>query len=243
MADLLFGIPYAHHTASHLELILTRSGIEPHRGLSKRDLFAHVQSLELSLQEEEHRIIQLLLEDVVLQRQNLRREEEQLELALVRISVANGRGYQEVDHHDEDVDNTRSSRSQGANDLQEVGDMDVDRLGDMARAALEEMQQVNWQVRNALGETGWPASPTESVESEVRTCQACLEELNISSFPSRNITVTCDHEADICLVDLQEHIRTQLQDTPVTRLTCPSCEERLSNDDVQLWATPEIFDE
>ncbi|KUJ23266.1 uncharacterized protein LY89DRAFT_777051 [Mollisia scopiformis] len=85
----------------------------------------------------------------------------------------------------------------------------------------------------------------EEVEvEEMRICAVCEDELPIANFPYLNITNSCTHEADVCLTCLREHIRVQMLDRTVDRLSCPGgplCAERLTSEDVQRWATAELF--
>ncbi|KAF8864518.1 hypothetical protein BDZ45DRAFT_14305 [Acephala macrosclerotiorum] len=241
MADRLFGIPYTHHTAAHLELILNHAGFDTELGESKQTLFELAQGFERSLDERTRHNIERLVEDLVLQRRNLRRKEEQLEHVLVSMSAkAEIVPREPGDHEDEDII-TGFKRGGEVVELDEDGDVGNDHLRDADEAMDEE--GIAASLRRVADETERQARLfMEPLEPEVRTCQVCLEDLAIDEFPLRTITAACEHEAEVCLDHLRDYILVQLVEHPANELTCPSCHERLLKDDVQLLGDQELFD-
>lgn len=154
----------------------------------------------------------------MLQRRNLRRKEEQLKHVLILITIDAEIAPREP-RYDEDEDMfTGFGRG-------EVIGLDED--GDKSDAGNDHL---------------WNMNVTGSVEPELRTCELCLEELAIDYFPLRRITSTCEHETEVCLDHLRQYIIAHLMERHVDELTCPSCDERMSNEDVQILGDQELFD-
>ena len=85
-------------------------------------------------------------------------------------------------------------------------------------------------------ETGQHPSTTASVD-----CISCSEPLADLDAPNLRITQSCNHDRDICLDCLSQHIDIQFRDNIWDQIRCPSegCREILNADDVNEYATPE----
>jgi len=70
----------------------------------------------------------------------------------------------------------------------------------------------------------------------VQYCAVCFESITTDDKPHRTVTSTCQHEIDTCHQCLATSISTQLSDKMWDQIGCPSCGERLTSDDVQVWA-------
>jgi hypothetical protein len=82
----------------------------------------------------------------------------------------------------------------------------------------------------------------EEEEEQTITCQVCLDDLPVDDFPDP-ITVCCEHELNVCLSCLRQHIEVHIREDPVFTLACPTCLENITREDVQLWAEKDFFDE
>lgn len=85
-------------------------------------------------------------------------------------------------------------------------------------------------------ETGQLPPSTGSVD-----CISCSEPLTNLEAPNLRITQSCNHDRDICLDCLSQHIDIQYRDNIWDQIRCPSegCREILNADDVNKYAAPE----
>jgi hypothetical protein len=83
-----------------------------------------------------------------------------------------------------------------------------------------------------------PADPTPEPTME---CEVCYEYLPVSEFPPNKITAVCQHEAKVCYGCLEQDIAVQIGDGVLGQLKCPSCPEKLSYEDIQAYASPDVF--
>lgn len=92
-----------------------------------------------------------------------------------------------------------------------------------------------WRCRNSGHEN--------LVSLETVECVACLETLQWTFFPDQNITSSCNHTTpdQICKGCLAHHLRLQLESNGLNRLTCPLCNNVLSYNEIQRWASPDVF--
>ncbi|MDI1493464.1 MAG: hypothetical protein OHK93_005254 [Ramalina farinacea] len=85
-------------------------------------------------------------------------------------------------------------------------------------------------------ETGRHPASTASVD-----CISCSEPLINLEAPNLRITQSCNHDRDICLDCLSQHIDIQFRDNIWDQIRCPSegCRDILNADDVNKYAAPE----
>ncbi len=84
-----------------------------------------------------------------------------------------------------------------------------------------------------------PSTQTQATvpaAGSVQDCAVCFESITTEDKPHRTVTSTCQHEIDTCHQCLTTSISTQLSDKMWDQIDCPSCGERLTSDDVQVWA-------
>lgn len=82
------------------------------------------------------------------------------------------------------------------------------------------------------------ADPTPEPTIE---CEVCYEDLPISEFPPNKITAVCQHEGKVCYGCLEQDIAIQIGEGVLGQLKCPSCPEKLSYEDIQAYASPDVF--
>lgn len=97
--------------------------------------------------------------------------------------------------------------------------------------------------RISVGEDDGCDDDEEEEEEATMNCQVCLEDLPLTEFSSNAITRGCDHEPEVCISCVRQHVEMHMQGNTVDTLACPLCDELMSSEDVQLWATQELFDE
>lgn len=119
------------------------------------------------------------------------------------------------------------------NNGQEVYDeMNAERNGDYIPA-----QSQNYPItQNTASRPSPDPTPEPTME-----CEVCYEDLPVSEFPPNKITAVCQHEAKVCYGCLEQGISVQIQEGVLGQLRCPSCPEKLSYEDIQAYASPEIF--
>lgn len=81
----------------------------------------------------------------------------------------------------------------------------------------------------------------ESLIEDAPTCIACLEVLTYAITPGRRITNVCDHEPLICIDCLAQSIRSQSESKIWNQVECPTCNARLSYQDVRSFAAEPVF--
>lgn len=101
--------------------------------------------------------------------------------------------------------------------------------------------------------SGWPlmprnlsllSAPAFNQAKRVKNlkCTVCLEWLKAADFPSRSITVACDHpNENVCLPCLSQSIATQFDNRIWDHIDCPHCGERLAFEDVKVFADADTF--
>ena len=67
-------------------------------------------------------------------------------------------------------------------------------------------------------------------------CIVCLEPKAASDFPTKPLTVTCEHPPSTCLGCIRIAIAVNLDTKPLSRIACPECEEILSPEAIQRYA-------
>ena len=74
-----------------------------------------------------------------------------------------------------------------------------------------------------------------------RDCLVCMESLPLTGFSRDNVTSTCDHEIDVCLFCLSQHISAQFATKVWDQIDCPTCGQRLQFADIQKFAPGSVF--
>jgi IBR domain, a half RING-finger domain len=81
------------------------------------------------------------------------------------------------------------------------------------------------------------------------TCTVCFETLPLDDFPAAPITSTCllefhriEDESFVCKSCINESIDAQLGDAKPDEISCPSCKQRMSHQDIKKWTEEEIFE-
>jgi hypothetical protein len=75
-------------------------------------------------------------------------------------------------------------------------------------------------------------------------CLICADEFDKTEFPeSTQITSNCHHKNDerVCVYCLQQSIATAVAEGQLHLIICPFCPEKLSHNEVKLYATREVF--
>lgn len=75
-----------------------------------------------------------------------------------------------------------------------------------------------------------------------KTCVSCDEGLPTAEFASFAPGAACSHGNDTCTDCWQQWLETQLASTSAFNITCAQCSNTLHQTDVQLLATPEVFE-
>ena len=84
--------------------------------------------------------------------------------------------------------------------------------------------------------------PTSARYVDTSECVVCTERKpQAGNFPTRRITMACDHDPHVCLECLERSIQSNLQGRFWDQISCPECSQRLQRDDVRDFATTEIF--
>ena len=84
-------------------------------------------------------------------------------------------------------------------------------------------------------------SAMDSSHGDLGECVVCDEALINSNTPNRRITLSCQHEPDVCLDCLARSITVQFESKVWDNIDCPSCGDRLAFEDVQAFGTAETF--
>ena len=81
------------------------------------------------------------------------------------------------------------------------------------------------------------------------TCTICFESLPLGDFPADAITSTCllefhriEDESFVCKSCINESIDAQLSVSRPDEVSCPSCKQKMSHQDIQKWTEQEVFD-
>ncbi len=81
------------------------------------------------------------------------------------------------------------------------------------------------------------------------TCTICFESLSLHAFPTVPITSACllefhraVDESFVCKSCVNESINAQLSTARPDEINCPSCNQRMSHQDIKTWAEDEIFE-
>ena len=83
--------------------------------------------------------------------------------------------------------------------------------------------------------------PLDPTPGETVECEVCYEDYPVSEFPPNKITAVCLHEAKVCYGCLEKDIAVQIGEGVLGQLKCPSCPEKLSYEDIQAYASPDVF--
>ena len=106
-------------------------------------------------------------------------------------------------------------------------DSSVAGAGDLSRLPLR-----------VLDDVYFPARYVDTSE-----CVVCTERKpRAGNFPTRRITMACDHDPHVCLECLEKSIQSNFQERFWDQISCPECSRRLQRDDVRDFATTEIFE-
>jgi len=92
--------------------------------------------------------------------------------------------------------------------------------------------------------TSTRVAPADSESAPATECQVCCLPFDADlPLPERPPTEACVHPATICKPCLSSCIASSYQVRDASRMPCPhdACPEMLSQDDVKLWATDEVF--
>ncbi len=79
---------------------------------------------------------------------------------------------------------------------------------------------------------------------EMIECSICADEFDESEFPETSqITSNCHHKNNerVCIYCLQQSIATAVTEGQLHLVICPFCPEKLSHDEVNKYATREVF--
>ena len=85
------------------------------------------------------------------------------------------------------------------------------------------------------------SSSADSSDADLDDCVVCDEPLTASNTPNRPPTLACEHKPDVCLHCLSRSITAQLEGKVWNHIDCPSCDARLSFEDVRAFGTRETF--
>lgn len=69
-------------------------------------------------------------------------------------------------------------------------------------------------------------------------CTLCLEMVDAGGFPTRRITPSCTHDANVCLTCLSQSLSIQSTTKLWDHIDCPHCGERLTFKTCKTWPTP-----
>ncbi|KAF7508478.1 hypothetical protein GJ744_009191 [Endocarpon pusillum] len=80
-------------------------------------------------------------------------------------------------------------------------------------------------------------------------CTICLETLPLHAFPAVPITSAClpefhraADESFVCKSCINESISVQISTSRPDEINCPSCSQRMSHQDIKMWAEHEVFE-
>ena len=135
-----------------------------------------------------------------------------------------------------------AQRSSGEGDTQNSG------LGNEGPDSPQDIEMTDCppyeiELGNENSETSIPSYSTtlHASSAGIPKCLVCFEGLNNSNSPSRKITNSCNHSADICLDCLSSSITAQAQSKPLDELNCPICQSRLDHDAMHDFTPQELF--
>ncbi|KAF9886252.1 hypothetical protein FE257_011865 [Aspergillus nanangensis] len=97
-----------------------------------------------------------------------------------------------------------------------------------------------------------PPGPTSESENErnvynrrILTCAVCFGQFDNDYYPDSPITAGCNHSKmpgiHICMGCLRHSLDIQVASPDSHTLACPVCNEKLSDEDVCRWASPQTF--
>jgi hypothetical protein len=109
----------------------------------------------------------------------------------------------------------------------------VARAGDLPRLPLRVPDPVHFPA----------GQPTRARYVDTLECVVCTERKpRAGNFPTRRITMACDHDPHVCLECLERSIQSNLQGRFWDQVSCPECSRGLQHDDVRDFATTEMFE-
>ncbi|ATZ53894.1 hypothetical protein BCIN_09g06550 [Botrytis cinerea B05.10] len=76
----------------------------------------------------------------------------------------------------------------------------------------------------------------------VDECRICMENLTPEKFPQTRITSTCAHHPAVCSRCLTKHINDQVQTRASNQVSCPECQEKVSDAEIKKYASPEVLE-
>lgn len=87
-----------------------------------------------------------------------------------------------------------------------------------------------------------PAASTEPAPPlPIFECDVCYETKPSSEFSPSKITAVCEHDSKVCYDCLEQVISVQVQEGVLGQLNCPLCPAKLSFEDIQAYASPDVF--
>ncbi|KAL2842235.1 hypothetical protein BJY01DRAFT_216783 [Aspergillus pseudoustus] len=100
--------------------------------------------------------------------------------------------------------------------------------------------------KDPMGSPSDIASERENTRnSPYITCSVCFETLDPGLYPQTSIAADCDHssipDTHICTICLSRSLDIQFSDSQAAVLTCPICHGRLSDEEVERWASRPTF--
>ncbi|KAL9126006.1 MAG: hypothetical protein Q9217_004870 [Psora testacea] len=97
-------------------------------------------------------------------------------------------------------------------------------------------EQKGGTTRNTEGQNARAPSVQQILDTETREksseCRVCYEVLTIETTPTKKLTSTCNHERDICKGCIMTSIREASTNNLWDNIKCPSCNARLSHEDI-----------
>ena len=80
-------------------------------------------------------------------------------------------------------------------------------------------------------------SPRFTTTSDVRECSICTDHVEHDLFPAIIHTGAAEHKSDICFSCWDQHVISNIDDTPYDRLHCPECAVMLQEPDIKRLAS------
>ncbi len=82
----------------------------------------------------------------------------------------------------------------------------------------------------------------KALPSLEKECSTCMESMDLPSFPTQRLTVSCQHEPTACRTCVAQSINIQIPEVAWDQVQCPECPETLSFDTIKALASSEAFE-
>lgn len=107
-----------------------------------------------------------------------------------------------------------------------------------------QLSNLNLQESTPAAQSTHGADVYDDLEEAVaKECQVCCEEKHPDVYPQTTATSDCRCLLDVCLVCIQQHLKSQTESKEWKEgsLTCPMCDRSLAPQEIEEYADGDTF--